>query len=333
MSKRSLFWGQAAGKLGEAVYYRAGGEQRTRTYVAKIKNPKSYMQALQRTKFNNMVAVFRGTSIFVKSFFRPEKTNQSAFNAFVKRNFPLCVTVADKEMCEYGEGSSDSFVFANGSINFNTIPSVVVGKNLGDEESDTTFYWGLTIQASNVKFSHEVQGIVVGLYTGAELYQALVGENNPYNLPAQFSLSFIECIQGNVAPAYYVYTVNCSAESTDTLHCVQFPRGAQPPTIASLMSKITPLSGVYTQASAPTPASIKGLTTLAFGTGYSTENSIESGIAICLSYRDSAGLQTTTSVMMYGEELQSQANDYLPTAEAGRSIVDSYQIVSSSIGE
>lgn len=333
MSKRSLFWGQAAGKLGEAVYYRAGGEQRTRTYVAKIKNPKSYMQALQRTKFNNMVAVFRGTSVFVKSFFKPEKTNQSAFNAFVKRNFPLCVTVADKEMCEYGEGSSEDFVFANGSINFNTIPSVLAGKNLGDDESDTTFYWGLTIQASNVKFSHAVQGNVVGLYTGAELYQALVGENNPYNLPGQFSLSFIECIQGNVAPAYYVYTVNCSAESTDTLHCVQFPRGAQPPAIKDLMSKITPLSGVYTQASGSTPASIKGLTTLTFGTGYSTENSIESGIAICLSYRDSAGLQTTTSIMMYGEELQSQANNYLPTAEAGRSIVDSYQIVSSSIGE
>lgn len=333
MSKRSLFWGQAAGKLGEAVYYRAGGEQRTRTYVAKIKNPKSYAQALQRTKLNNMVAVFRGTSLFVKSFFKPEKTNQSAFNAFVKRNFPLCVTVADKEMCEYGEGGSENFVFSNGSINFNTIPSVVVGKNLGDGESDTTFYWGLTVQAANVRFSHAVKGNVVGLYTGAELYQALVGENNPYNLPTQFSLSFIECIQGNVAPAYYVYTVNCSAESTDTLRCVQFPRGAQPPTVESLMSKITPLSGTYTQASGSTPANIKGLATLAFGTGYSTQNSMESGIAICLSYRDSAGLQSTTSVMMYGEELQSQANEYLPTAGAGQSIVDSYQIVSSSIGE
>lgn len=333
MSKRSLFWGQAAGKLGEAVYYRAGGEQRTRTYVAKIKNPKSYMQALQRTKFNNMVAVFRGTSIFVKSFFRPEKTNQSAFNAFVKHNFPLCVTVADKEMCEYGEGCSEDFVFANGSINFNTTPSVVVGKNLGDAESDTTFYWGLTIQASDVEFSHEVQSDVVGLYTGAELYQALVGKNNPYNLPAQFSLSFIECIQGNVAPAYYVYTVNCSAKSTDTLRCIQFPRGAQPPTVTSLMSKITPLGGVYTPETGATHAKIKGLTTLAFGTGYSTVNSMESGIAVCLSYRDSAGLQTTTSVMMYGEELQSQANNYLPTEEAGRSIVDSYQIVSSNIGE
>ena len=29
MSKRSLFWGHGSGKLGEAVYYRAGGEQRT----------------------------------------------------------------------------------------------------------------------------------------------------------------------------------------------------------------------------------------------------------------------------------------------------------------
>ena len=98
MSKRSLFWGQASGKLGEAVYYRAGGEQRTRSYVAKIKNPKTRAQALQRTKFNNMVAVFRGTSVFVKSLFKAEKSSQSPFNAFVKRNFPLCLTVADKEM-------------------------------------------------------------------------------------------------------------------------------------------------------------------------------------------------------------------------------------------
>ena len=41
MSKRSLFWGKASGKLGEAVFYRAGGTQRTRTYVKNVKNPKS----------------------------------------------------------------------------------------------------------------------------------------------------------------------------------------------------------------------------------------------------------------------------------------------------
>ena len=333
MSKRSLFWGQASGKLGEAVYYRAGGEQRTRTYVAKIKNPKSRAQALQRTKFNNMVAVFRGTSIFVKSLFKPEKSSQSPFNAFVKRNFPLCLTVADKEMVEFGEGGAENFVFANGSVNFNTIPSIIAFKPLGSEENTLGYYWGLGIAGSNVTSARTVTGDIVGLYTGAEIYQALVGETNPYNLPAQFALSFIECIQGNVAPAYYTYTVNCAADSTDTLRCVQFPRGAEPPTVAELQTKIIPQGANYTQGSGLTKTKITDITGLLFGKGNAASADIENGAAICLSYRDSAGLQTSTSVMTYGESLQEQANEYLPSAAAGASVIDSYTIASSGIGE
>lgn len=333
MSKRSLFWGQASGKLGEAVYYRAGGEQRTRTYVAKIKNPKSRAQALQRTKFNNMVAVFRGTSIFVKSLFKPEKSSQSPFNAFVKHNFPLCITVADKEMVEFGEGGAENFVFANGSVNFNTVPSIIAFKPLGSEENTLGYYWGLAIAGGNVTSARAITGDVVGLYTGAEIYQALVGETNPYNLPAQFALSFIECIQGNVAPAYYTYTVNCAADSTDTLRCVQFPRGSEPPTVAKLQTKIVPQGTKYTQGSGPSQTQITGITGLLFGAPNMASRDIINGVAICLSYRDSAGLQTSTSVMTYGESLQEQANEYLPSAAAGTSIIDSYTIVSSSIGE
>ena len=333
MSKRSLFWGQASGKLGEAVYYRAGGEQRTRTYVAKIKNPKSRAQALQRTKFNNMVAVFRGTSVFVKSLFKPEKSSQSPFNAFVKRNFPLCLTVADKEMVEFGEGGAENFVFANGSVNFNTVPSTIPFKPLGHEENTLGYYWGLAITGGNVTSAREITGDIVGLYTGAEIYQALVGETNPYNLPTQFALSFIECIQGNVAPAYYTYTVNCAADSTDTLRCVQFPRGSEPPTVAELQTKIIPQGTNYTQGSSPSKTQITGITGLLFGAANQASGDIMNGVAICLSYRDSAGLQTSTSIMTYGESLREQANAYLPSAAAGASIVDSYTIVSSSIGE
>lgn len=333
MSKRSLFWGQASGKLGEAVYYRAGGEQRTRTYVAKIKNPKSRAQALQRTKFNNMVAVFRGTSVFVKSLFKPEKSSQSPFNAFVKRNFPLCLTVADKEMVEFGEGGSENFVFANGSVNFNTIPSMIPFKPLSSEENTLGYYWGLAIDGGDVTFERTIAGDIVGLYTGAEIYQALVGTTNPYNLPTQFALSFIECIQGNVAPAYYTYTVNCAADSTDTLRCVQFPRGAVPPTVAELQTKIIPQGTQYTASSGATKAKITGITGLLFGKGNAASADIENGVAVCLSYRDSAGLQTSTSVMTYGESLQEQANEYLPSAASGASIIDSYTIVSSDIGE
>ena len=60
---------------------------------------------------------------------------------------------------------------------------------------------------------------------------------------------------------------------------------------------------------------------------------IVNGVAICLSYKDSAGLQATTSIMTYGKSLQEQANAYLPSAAAGSSIVDSYMVVSDKIGE
>lgn len=333
MSKRSLFWGQASGKLGEAVYYRAGGEQRTRSYVAKIKNPKTRAQALQRTKFNNMVAVFRGTSVFVKSLFKAEKSSQSPFNAFVKRNFPLCLTVADKEMVELGEGGSQNFVFANGSVNFNTTPSIIPFKPLGSDENTLGYYWGLAIAGGDVNSSRTVVGDIVGLYTGAEIYQALVGTTNPYNLPAQFALSFIECIQGNVAPAYYTYTVNCAADSTDTLRCVQFPRGAEPPTFTELQTKIIPQAASYTSGASDKKIQLTGITGILFGSGNAASSDITNGIAICLSYRDSAGLQATTSIMTYGESLQEQANAYLPSAAAGSSIVDSYMIISDKIGE
>lgn len=333
MSKRSLFWGQASGKLGEAVYYRAGGEQRTRSYVAKIKNPKTRAQALQRTKFNNMVAVFRGTSVFVKSLFKAEKSSQSPFNAFVKRNFPLCLTVADREMVELGEGGSENFVFANGSVNFNTVPSIVPFKPHGSDENTLGYYWGLPIAGGDVSSPRTVVGDIVGLYTGAEIYQALVGTTNPYNLPAQFALSFIECIQGNVAPAYYTYTVNCAADSIDTLRCVQFPRGAEPPTVTELQTKIIPQAANYTPGVGDKKIQLTGITGILFGTANMASSDIENGVAICLSYRDSAGLQATTSIMTYGEGLREQANAYLPSAAAGSSIVDSYMVVSDKIGE
>lgn len=333
MSKRSLFWGQASGKLGEAVYYRAGGEQRTRAYVSKIKNPKTRAQALQRTKFNNMVAVFRGTSVFVKSLFKAEKSSQSPFNAFVKRNFPLCLTVADREMVELGEGGSQNFVFANGSVNFNTVPSIIPFKPLGNEENSLEYFWGIGIAGSDVNSPRTVVGDIVGLYTGAEIYQALVGSANPYNLPAQFALSFIECIQGNVAPAYYTYTVNCAVDSTDTLRCVQFPRGAEPPSATELQSKIIPQAANYASGSGDKKIQLTGITGLLFGSGNSASSDIMNGVAICLSYRDSAGLQATTSIMTYGESLQEQANEYLPSASAGSSIIDSYMIISDKIGE
>lgn len=86
MSKGSLFWGNASGKLGESVFYRAGGEQRNRVYVKKIKNPRTRAQAIVRATMNNLVQTYKvGKSIYANSF--PNRTSsQTAFNAFMQAN-------------------------------------------------------------------------------------------------------------------------------------------------------------------------------------------------------------------------------------------------------
>ena len=117
------------------------------------------------------------------------------------------------------------------------------------------------------------------------------------------------------------------------MRCVQFPRGAEPPSVAELQTKIIPQAANYTSGSGDKKIQLTGITGLLFGSGNSASSDIMNGVAICLSYRDSAGLQATTSIMTYGESLQQQANEYLPSASAGSSIIDSYMIISDKIGE
>lgn len=102
MAKRSLFWGQASGKLGETVLYRAGGEQRTRTYVAKIKNPKTLAQMENRLSMLNFASIYRSLKPVLSASFPNRPTNQSGFNAFVKANKSVNTAVISQESAQKG---------------------------------------------------------------------------------------------------------------------------------------------------------------------------------------------------------------------------------------
>lgn len=102
MAKRSIFWGQASGKLGETVLYRAGGEQRTRTYVAKIKNPKTLAQVENRLSMLNFSTIYRNLKPILSNSFPNRPTAQSGFNAFVKANKSVNSPVIGKESAQKG---------------------------------------------------------------------------------------------------------------------------------------------------------------------------------------------------------------------------------------
>ena len=86
MAKGSQFWGNASGKLGEQVLYRAGGEQRARTYVKNIKNPSTVAQAVNRLSMRNFATAFREMQGVLRLSFPNRPAKESGFNAFIKAN-------------------------------------------------------------------------------------------------------------------------------------------------------------------------------------------------------------------------------------------------------
>lgn len=324
MSKRSLFWGNGSGKLGEAVYYRAGGEQRTRAYVKTVKNPKSYQQALQRTKFNNIVGVYKGLALAVKSFYTKREANQSPFNAFFRKNWPLNLWVADKELTSKGEGVAQGFYVATGSVGINT--NIEAYEDLGG----TDMYWpAWTINSGEMTIPKgSAESKVVS--KGKQMYELLVGANNPYNLPSEFVVSAIKAVQGYAGNAFTVATLNCSATSESTWTLVH-----QSPSLSG--TEFDPelvcqaLGGTVTAATATAVGKVAGVTKLGFFDSQTTEADLALGVAIVVSFKDASGRQCTTSTMAYMEGLNQTARDYLPTGSVGQSIISQYQTVSTLI--
>lgn len=99
MTKRSMLLSLASGKLGDMVFYRAGGEQRTRTRVVP-KNPKTIAQMNQRLRMLNPSAIYRSLISVLSASFVDRKSNQSSANKFMSdaiSTLPFFITKAMKD--------------------------------------------------------------------------------------------------------------------------------------------------------------------------------------------------------------------------------------------
>lgn len=126
MAKGSQFWGSGSGKLGEQVLYRAGGEQRARAYVKKIKNPKTLAQMKNRISMKNLNAVFNLLKPILKDSFTTRKANQSGFNAFIQANKKVNSPVIDPTFIQYRMCVPYGMTLSKGSI---VLPDLEAGDN------------------------------------------------------------------------------------------------------------------------------------------------------------------------------------------------------------
>lgn len=87
MSKGSLFFGHARGKLGQVVLSTVKGQQVARAWQPKVANPRTTAQQTQRAKFANAVKFYkRASQNLFKFAFEDKKRTESDYNAFMRHN-------------------------------------------------------------------------------------------------------------------------------------------------------------------------------------------------------------------------------------------------------
>lgn len=229
MSKRSLFWGHASGKLGEAVFYRAGGEQRTRAYVKAVKNPKTLAQMMQRITMGNLVSMYSALKPILSQSFPLRPTNRSAFNEFVSANKGAQSYAVTKDDVRNRYFWPVDLTISRGNLN---IPTELTFDAGGDEESYPCAPWRFLARPVlatelGIDVTDYVGGDAVDMrykkLTPYQLYKLFTANGNPYGLPEKFVITiYVGSLDAGVAEgsdanglmsASYVQYICSSVES------------------------------------------------------------------------------------------------------------------------
>lgn len=200
MSKGSLFWANASGKLGQVVNYRAGGEQRARSYVRHIKNPKTIAQMKNRLLMLNVVSAFRSLKPLLIEAFPQRPSKQSAFNAFVQANKQKLGYYITKEDLESGACVPYGMVVSKGSTGLNLRPSIMELRDVTDGDVAARYGWAVTNILDWDGISVEVpQSADSFLYKpSAEELSKLFAEHSVISLPSMAQITTIGATYGAI---------------------------------------------------------------------------------------------------------------------------------------
>lgn len=178
MSKGSLFWSKASGKLGEVVLSQVKGQQISRAYQPKVANPRSTSQTLQRVKFSNAVKFYKhATQALFKFAYEDKRQNESDYNAFMRKNSKVAAYVTrESYLNQFYPAIGSQWLMADGSL-----PSLPLS-------SDDNL--GITLSLGTDDFSSNTD------LTVAELSKRFI---KLYNFAEGDILTFVEVINTDIS--------------------------------------------------------------------------------------------------------------------------------------
>ena len=159
----------------------------------------------------------------------------------------------------------------------------------------------------------------------------MVGENNPFGLPSEFTVTVLLFQQGYASNAAQVFSIRCAADSTDHFRYIQGSSKLPVPTQAQMDRLLFAGDGTITPPAGSTAGTAVGVSKICIGEQSATEAGLDSGAAVVVSFKDASGKRCTRSVVTYGKALQDTARDYTVTGEVGKSIISQYEVANNLI--
>lgn len=207
MSKGSLFFGNARGKLGQVVLSTLRGQQIARAYQPKVSNPQTATQTNQRAKFSNAVKFFKQArkNLFLFAY-EDKKPRESYYNAFMRHNIEFSVTLPRESYDDVRfPALGKEFVLSDGS--------------LGEMTARVTSSGGSNHPVFSLPFN-EIKGTGHGV---GDLSKALI---NSYGAVDGDYLTMVIIVADGMSPTSYVshgalvwetYQLKVDSTSSDSL--------------------------------------------------------------------------------------------------------------------
>ena len=196
MAKGNPLTGTLRGKIGDVIFSRQGGEQRSRAYIPVVKNPKTRSQMVQRTQLANLVSFYRNVIRLFPSAYQNKPSNQSDYNQFVGKNLNSTKVYLTREQANAGACVCAPYQLTHGSLS----PIQVYGTGV----------------AARTNIAVGVGFAITNDTTVAELSQAIISNNDGWVEGMQ--LSYVSALQTtNVTTGFpmvqgYLYSFTLSLQ-------------------------------------------------------------------------------------------------------------------------
>ena len=172
MGKLSGIISKISGSAGNVTFKVRNGETIVSEKVTQVRNPRSNAQMQTRTKWGNIIAMYKGIRPLLNYGFENKPKNLSDYNMFVKLNMQRPAVYLTKQQVAGGGCVACAYQITQGSL-----PSIVIS-GTGNNSATDIYLGSLTIGAST---------------TVAEFSQAVVNNNADYKYGDQ--ISFFEITQ------------------------------------------------------------------------------------------------------------------------------------------